>query len=221
VVAPDKPPARRSDASRNDARILAAARAIFTEMGSDAPVSVIAERAGIGMGTLYRRYPSKDDLMRELSLANMEETRLAAEAALDAPDAWAGLTRFLDTCVEAGVDGSPRLSGPFQVTEEILQASKRTREAVQRLVDRAQQDGVLRPDVNAHDLVLLLHTLRELRVAHRKREPALRNRFLGIVLDGLRAGNSSTLPAPAATWSDVERAWQTMADKDRGTAESP
>ncbi|MEO3930625.1 TetR/AcrR family transcriptional regulator [Micromonosporaceae bacterium B7E4] len=212
---------RRSDASRNDSRILAAARTVFTELGSDAPVSVIAERAGVGMGTLYRRYPSKDDLMRELSLANMAETRQAAETALRSADSWTGLTGFLDDCIEAGVDGSPRLSGSFEVTQEILEASRQTREAVQRLVEWAQREGTLRPDVNAHDLVLLLHTLRELRVAHRKRGSALRQRFLGIVLDGLRAGNSTPLAAPAATWSDVERAWQEGSDKGNGTNGSP
>ncbi|MFV2019036.1 TetR/AcrR family transcriptional regulator [Micromonospora sp. LOL_023] len=211
---PDKPPVRRADASRNDTRILAAARAIFSELGPDAPVSVIAERAGVGMGTLYRRYPSKSHLMRELSLADMDDTRQAAEAAVQTSDSWAGLTGFIDTCVEAGVDGSPRLTGPFTVTDEVLQASKRTREAVQRLVEYAQRDGSLRPDVNAHDLVLLLHTLRELRAAHSNRDPALRQRFLGILLDGLRADNRSPLPAAPATWSDVERAWHSTTDNE-------
>lgn len=215
MVAPPNPsPHRRSDASRNDARILAAARDVFSELGSDAPVSAIAERAGVGMGTLYRRYPSKEELMRQLSLANMEDTRKAAEAALDNPDAWAGLVEFIDSCVEAGVDGSPRLSGPFQVTDELLAVSKRARAAVQRLVDKAQQAGVLRNDVNAHDVVLLLHVLRELRVAHRRRDPALRKRFLGIVLDGLRATGTNPLPAPPATWADIEKAWRTVAERD-------
>jgi AcrR family transcriptional regulator len=212
VAASGRSSARRSDASRNDARILAAARAVFTELGPDAPVSVIAEQAGVGMGTLYRRYPSKDDLMRELTLANLADTERAAEMAYGAADAWSGLTGFIDACVEAGVDGALRLSGSFPVTDEILRASKRTREAVQRLIERAQRDGTLRPDVNAHDLVLILHTLRELRVAHRRREPALRQRFLGILLDGLRAGGASPLPAPPATWSDVERAWMAVSD---------
>ncbi|TDB80617.1 MULTISPECIES: TetR/AcrR family transcriptional regulator [unclassified Micromonospora] len=206
-----KGPVRRADASRNDARILAAARDVFTEMGSDAPVSVIAERAGVGMGTLYRRYPSKEDLMRQLSLANMEETRRGAETALEVDDAWAALVGFIDACVEAGVDGSPRLAGPFELTDELLETSRRARDAVQQLVERAQGAGVLRPDVNAHDIVLLLHTLRELRVEHRNRDPALRRRFLGIMLDGLRAASATPLPAPAATWSDVEKAWQAVA----------
>lgn len=208
-----KTPGRRADASRNDERIIAAARDVFMELGSDAPVSVIAERAGVGMGTLYRRYPSKEDLMRQLSLANMEDTRRAAEQALRSGDAWAALTGFVDACVEAGVDGSPRLLGPFRVTDEVLQVSRNARDAVQRLVDKAQAAGVLRPDINAHDVVLVLHTLRELRVSHDKRDPGLRKRFQTILLDGLRAGRATALPAPAATWSDVEQAWQVVAEQ--------
>lgn len=211
VATPHRASVRRADASRNDVRILAAARAVFSELGPDAPVSVIAQRAGVGMGTLYRRYPSKGELMRHLLLANMTETRQAAEAALGNPNPWEGFIEFIDTCIEAGVDGSLRLSGSFPVFDDILRESRRTREAIQRLVDRAQRAGALRLDINAHDVVLVLHTLRELRVAHKGRDLGLRQRFLGIVLDGLRAGSASPLPAPPATWSDVEQAWRTVA----------
>ncbi len=213
------PATRRADAVRNDARILAAAREVFIELGSDAPVSTIAERAGVGMGTLYRRFPRKEDLVRALSMASMSDTREAAEEALTRPDPWAAFCGFIDACVEAGADGSPRLAAPFEVTEEILAESRRTREAVQRLVDRAQASGDLRPDVNAHDIVLLLHVLRELRVAHRRRDPALRLRFQSLVLDGLRAAAAHPLPAPPATWEDVVTAWRVMAEGEDGRSD--
>lgn len=219
VTPTKKPTPRRADATRNDARILAAARDVFVEQGPEAPVSAIAERAGVGMGTLYRRYPSKEDLMRALSLATMDETRTAAEEACSHPDPWQGFVGFIDTCVEAGVDGSPRLTGSFQVTEEILRASRQARDAVQRLVDRAQAAGVLRADVNAHDVVLVLHVLRELRVAHRDRDPGLRQRFTAVVLDGLRATEARPLPAPPATWDDVVRAWHVMSARGDGAGE--
>ncbi|HLU44135.1 MAG TPA: hypothetical protein VKZ67_03830 [Natronosporangium sp.] len=73
--------------------------------------------------------------MRVLSLATMADTRRAAEEGCAHPDPWQGFIGFIDVCVEAGVDGSPRLTGSFEVTEEILQTSRQTREAVQRLVD--------------------------------------------------------------------------------------
>jgi AcrR family transcriptional regulator len=197
---------RRSDASRNDQRILAAARAVFVEMGPEAPVSVIAERAGVGMGTLYRRYPSKEDLMRALSLAHMEQTWEEAERGLAAEDAWEGFEGFVTACVEAGVDGSPRLAGTFEITEDVLAASKRAREAIQTLVDRAQAAGVLRPDVNADDIITLLHALRERRAEKGETAAALSRRFLGIVLDGLRPEGAHRLGAPATDWQEIEEA---------------
>ncbi|MCL5947319.1 MAG: TetR/AcrR family transcriptional regulator [Chloroflexi bacterium] len=206
---------RRADASHNDQRILAAAREVFTELGPDAPMLVIAERAGVGMGTLYRCYPSKDDLMRALTIATIEQTRQEAETALAALDAWAGFTQFIHRCVEAGVDGSPRLTGTFEVTEEVLAASKRAREAIQAVLDRARAEGGLRPDVNAADIALLLGVLRMQRAADQHRSPDLRQRFVAIVLDGLRAANAQPLPVPPWTWPVVEAAWRSLAKECR------
>ncbi|MEV7010000.1 helix-turn-helix domain-containing protein [Streptosporangium sp. NPDC051022] len=198
------PGARRSDASRNDQRILAAARAVFVELGPEAPVSAIAERAGVGMGTLYRRYPSKEDLMRALSLEHMEQTREEAEAGLDDSDVWAGFAGFVRACVEAGVDGTPRLAGAYEITEDVLAASKRAREAIQVLVDRAQGEGVLRADINADDVIVLLHALRERRAEKGRIAADLSRRFLGIVLDGLRPESAHELTAPPTDWQKIE-----------------
>lgn len=202
---------RRADASYNDQRILAAAREVFAELGPDAPVSVVAERAGVGMGTLYRRYLCKNDLVRALTIAAIEQTRQEAEAARAAPDSWDGFVHFVEHCVEAGADGSPRLTSPSEVTDEILATSKRAREAIQTLIDRVQAEGRLRLDVNAADIALLLGVLRLQRAEDRDRSPGLRQRFVAIVLDGLRATNARPLPAPPLTWPDVEAAWRALA----------
>ncbi|WP_131787940.1 TetR/AcrR family transcriptional regulator [Protofrankia symbiont of Coriaria ruscifolia] len=209
-----RPPARRADASRNDKRILVTAREVFIELGPGAPISVIAERAGVGMGTLYRRYPSKEDLMRALSLAHMEQTRAAAEAGLADPDPWAGFEGFIVSCVEAGVDGSPRLAGTFEVTEDVLATSKRAREAITVLVTRAQAEGGLRRDVNADDIVVLLHALRERRSARGGTAADLTQRFLGIILDGLRASNARRLAAPPTDRKKMEQAMKSTFRKD-------
>jgi AcrR family transcriptional regulator len=200
--------ARRKDAARNDARILGAAREVFVELGPEAPVSVIAERAGIGIASLYRRYPTKEDLMRELLLRTIEETRVQAELALKAPDAWQGFQDFVLACVAAGVSGAPRVANAFRITDEILDASRAARQEVQRLVDRAQAEGGLRRDVNAHDIVLLLTELRVQHGAEGVRTPAMHRRLLGIVLDGLRAENATALPDAPVTWSRLRTRWR-------------
>ncbi|HEY4023989.1 MAG TPA: helix-turn-helix domain-containing protein [Pseudonocardiaceae bacterium] len=200
--------ARRKDAARNDLRILGAAREIFIELGPDAPVSVIAERAGIGIASLYRRYPTKEDLMRELLLRTIEETGAQARRALAADDAWVGFRDFVLACVAAGVSGAPREAKSFLITEEILDASRTARQEVQRLVDRAQVEGGLRPDVNAHDIVLLLTELRVQRRAEGVSTAGMRRRLVGIVLDGLRAENASELSDAPATWSRLRLLWR-------------
>lgn len=201
-------PARRRDAARNDERLLTAAREVFLELGPEAPVSVIAERAGIGMGSLYRRYPAKEDLMRELLLRSIEQTAAEAEKGLANADAWTGFRTFVLDCVHAGVSGAPQVGKAFEATDEILDASRLAREAVQRLLDRAQAEGVVRPDVNAHDVVLLLTELRVHPELEAVRSPELRERMIGVVLDGLRAPNASPLPAPPVTWTHIRRLWQ-------------
>lgn len=199
---------RRSDAIRNDERILDAARSVFAEQGSAAPVSAIADRAGIGIGSLYRRYESKEDLMRELLLSAIEQTAVEAKKAIAIADPWIAVRTFLIACAEAGVGGAPADVSCQPVTEEILLASKRAREAVQLLVDRAQADGSLRADVNAHDLVLMLTELRRGRRSMASGQPrAMYRRLAEITIDGLRAEAASPLPEPPTTWRKVRAAW--------------
>ncbi|GAA1984194.1 helix-turn-helix domain-containing protein [Amycolatopsis minnesotensis] len=199
--------ARRSDAYRNDERILVAAREVFAELGVDAPVSAIAERAGVGMSALYRRYPSKDDLMRAIMRDTMERTEREAVRALDVPDAWAGFLGFVHACTDTGI-GVPGISGAFRPTEEMLARSKRAREAVQVLVERTQKEGGLRADINAHDIVFLLGELRSQRAAKVIAPPGVRERLMGVVLDGLRAPNATPLITRPGTWEDMHDAWR-------------
>src|SRR5215467_14731408 len=86
---------RRAQAARNDRRILDAARAVFTA-DPGAPIAAVAERAGVGMSALYRRYPSKDELLQRLSLDTLGAYLAAADAALaDAGDAWTAFAHFM------------------------------------------------------------------------------------------------------------------------------
>src|SRR5437667_8835189 len=110
---------RRAEAERNDALVLAAATEVFLEQGYDAPMSAIAERAGVGMGSLYRRYRSKDELARRLCTDSMEMTLSVAERALaEEPDGWSALCRFMNDAVRGGAGALSGMAGAFPVSEE-------------------------------------------------------------------------------------------------------
>lgn len=156
-----RPRGRQAEAEANDTRLLRAARAVFAELGWDAPVSVIAKRAGVGMGSLYRRYPTKDDLARHVQVDGLDRWTTLAEEALDNPDPWEALALALRAALTQGGDVSmlPVIGGRFAPSPEVDAASARLEQALDALVRRAVAEGVLRPDVTLADLVLLLQIL--------------------------------------------------------------
>ena len=94
---------RRAEARRNNERILAAAREVLIEQGYDASMASIAERAGVGIGALYRRYPSKDELIVQMSIAGMDWITERATTAIESDaDPWAAFSDFVADCVDAG-----------------------------------------------------------------------------------------------------------------------
>jgi AcrR family transcriptional regulator len=147
---------RQAEAERNDRRVLDAAREVFAEQGPDAPVSAVAQRAGVGMGSLYRRYGSKADLLRHLCLLAMRQTIEAAEDGLAEPDPWAGLAGYVRACVGFGSGSLGALAGTIESTPEMWQASRRSRELLGALLTRAQQSGAVRPDLTVLDIAWLI-----------------------------------------------------------------
>ena len=100
ALSPQSAYGRQAEARRNDLAVLEAARDVFTTQGAGAPVSAVAERAGVGMGTLYRRYGSKTELLQRLCLLAMEQAVQAAEAGLRAADPWSGVADYIRACIE-------------------------------------------------------------------------------------------------------------------------
>ena len=196
---------RRADAARNDDKVLEAAREVFLELGAQAPVSEIARRAGVGMGTLYRRYPTKEDLIRRVCVVSMERTTREALAALEDPDPWSGFAGFMERCTEAGVGGLSHLAGAFSVTDDVREIAERAREAMQALIDRASDEGPLRPGLTAADVSALLQQLLPRDTPGPEEVGALRRRYLAVILHGLRG--TEPLPGPAASWQDVAARW--------------
>ncbi|HEX5495879.1 MAG TPA: helix-turn-helix domain-containing protein [Mycobacteriales bacterium] len=200
---------RQAEAERNDRRVLDAAREVFASQGAGAPVSAVAERAGVGVGSLYRRYGSKADLLRHLCMLAMEQTVDAARTALATEDAWVGLTDYVRTCVALGAGALAPLAGTIETTPPMWETSRRARRLLEDLVARAKRDGVLRPDVTALDVAWLVELFGQRGpVRDAGEDGIIGRRLLSIALDGLRAGGSGSLPGPAPSARHYEGRWR-------------
>ncbi|WP_198036868.1 TetR/AcrR family transcriptional regulator [Nocardia sp. BMG51109] len=181
----------RADARSNRDQILAAAEVVFREQGVDVPMKEIADRAGVGVGTLYRRFPDRGALISAAARSYIGALAELAATARDEEDrAWLALCRFLRECAES------RLGATASAIEPALQADTRAdpgltdirasvAEQVARLTAQAQVDGDLRTDVDAQDVSRLM----SLQIYTRPDEPyaAAVRRTMDILLDGLRA----------------------------------
>jgi AcrR family transcriptional regulator len=201
---------RRGQAAQNDERILAAAREVFIA-DAEAPISAVAARAGVGISALYRRWPSKEDLLRQLCRDGLRRYVAEAEAAIrDEGDAWAAFSAFLRRIVDADVHSlTVRLAGSFVPTEEMFADGRRASELNEALVARTKAAGGLRPDVEADDLALILEQLAAIRpgiFGDEERTRELRQRYLALLLDGLRSPTAE-LPGPPPTADELGRRW--------------
>jgi AcrR family transcriptional regulator len=214
---PDRP--LRRDAERNRQLILAAAREAFAEDGLAVTLDEIARRAGVGVGTVYRRFPDKEQLIDALFEERIGEVVALAEASLRCEDAWEGLVGFLEgaTALHAGDRGLKEvtLSGAHGL-ERVARARQLMFPLATRLVVRAQEQGTLRPDVEPTDLPLLQLMLGSLSECAREVEPEIWRRFLGILADGLRTRRDAPSPLAAGGLAPAQvertmRAWHPSA----------
>ncbi|MES4907868.1 MULTISPECIES: helix-turn-helix domain-containing protein [unclassified Streptomyces] len=197
--APDGPaspgPRMRADARRNREQILRAARAVFVDQGPDAPLDEIARRAGVGIATLYRRFPERADLISGVAIdvftALVEAAHEAAEAERDPLDA---LRRFMHAALDLKIGSVvPALYGRVAV-DEILDAVRQdAADPVDELLRRAHEAGLIRPDVAFGDITLMIIRLsRPLPGGGLiPDDEALAHRHLDIYIDGLRPDGSA------------------------------
>jgi AcrR family transcriptional regulator len=209
----------RRDAERNRQRILEAARHAFAEEGLSVTLDEIAHRAGVGVGTVYRRFPDKEQLIEALFEDRIKDFAALAEECLLVEDPWTGLVRFLERACEAHACDrgfkEVALSGVHGL-ERVARARQLMYPLVARLVQRAQADGSLRPDLAPTDLPLLQLMLGSLSECTRDVDPEIWRRYLGIVTDGLRTRRvePSPLQRGALTPEDAQstmRAWRPSA----------
>jgi AcrR family transcriptional regulator len=199
----------RSDARRNRERLVATARELFASEGVDVPVEEIVHRAGLGMGTLYRHFPTKEELIDAVLEEAFAELVELAEHAAEEDDAWAGLTGFLEEALarHAGNHGLKDMVATSEHGRQRVQALReRIRPALARMVERAQAQGALRPDVTTEDVPLVFWTAGRVIERTESVAPEQWRRFLGLVLDGLRASAATPLPVGPMTPAELDRA---------------
>jgi AcrR family transcriptional regulator len=200
---------RRAQAARNDERILEAARQVFVaDPGS--PVSAVAQRAGVGMSALYRRYASKEELIQKLCADGLERYIAAAEVALaDQGEAWGVFADFMRRIVDEDTHSlTLRLAGRFVPTEDLYRRAAWAQRLNLQLLERAQAAGAVRGDVAVDDLSFLFEQLASLRAPGEQRTRQLRHRYLALLLDALHAPSTTTLPGPAPSWDEIRRRWE-------------
>ncbi|MFC4016738.1 TetR/AcrR family transcriptional regulator [Micromonospora sp. GCM10011542] len=200
---------RRAQAARNDEVILEAARAVFLD-DPKAPIAAVAERAGVGISALYRRYAGKEDLLRQLCHDGLRRYLAEAEAALAEQDDWTAFAGFLARVVDADVHSlTVHLAGTFTPTEEMGRDAMRANELATALVERAHASGRLRPDVVVQDLGLLLEGCAAVRVPDPRRTAELRRRQLAVLLAGLStAADADPLPGPPPAAGEFDWRWR-------------
>jgi AcrR family transcriptional regulator len=197
----------RRDAQRNRERLVAAARDAFAERGLDVPLEDIARRAGVSIGTLYNRFPTRAALVDAVFAEREETVARIAEHALTMAGPWDGFVHFVEQiCLLLAADrGYNELNA-----RPIPQASPpRGHELMTGIIARAQESGELRQDFTLADMAFVTWSLTRTIEVTRQVHPDAWRRHLAFILDGLRASAASTLPAPPLGEDDVARLLRT------------
>lgn len=202
VLVPLKDPTERPlrrDAERNRELLLAAASDVFAEQGLDATMHDIAAHAGLGVGTAYRRFANKQEIIEALFEQRLERVAALAEAALQDPDAWHGFTTYLERVLEVQQEDrglTDIINHPHLGQARADEARNRITPLLDAIVQRAKDQGTLRPDFDTSDIVFLQYALGALIDHTRQIEPRLYRRYFTMFLDGIRAdrGPMTNLP---------------------------
>ncbi|WP_170323873.1 TetR/AcrR family transcriptional regulator [Cryptosporangium phraense] len=205
-VVPERP--LRRDAERNRQRILAAAREVFAARGVDVTLDDIAHHAGLGVGTLYRRFASREMLVEALFSERLDEMVRWATEALQASSPGEGVRWFAERSASAMADDRGLRDVIFSRAyghERVEAARARLEPLLDALVVRARAAGALRPGVEGGDLAMIQFMLGAVLEYSEPVDPGLWRRYLVVVLDGLRAGPGSG-PLPGAAPGPAELA---------------
>lgn len=205
----------RADAERNRAKILEAAADVFASAGLEATLHDVAARAGVGVGTVYRRFPDKEALLGALFEDKLRLVIEVSERATREPDSWAALVGFLRALTEMQSENRGLhevLNGSEYCQDRVAEARTEFAPLVDQLLARAQADGHVRADLEPSDLTVVLLMLNAVALFSHEVRPDLWERQLDLVLEGLRASPGQLrLSRPALTDDELAlstRGWQ-------------
>jgi AcrR family transcriptional regulator len=198
----------RRDAERNRQRILRAAAEVFSHSGLEVTLDDVAHHAGVGVGTVYRRFGSKEALVEALYTDRIEAAVSLAERALADPDHWHGLVFFIkQTATTLAEDRGMRqvLICATYDRDRMSHARAKLQSMIARLVERARKAGAVRADLRASDIILIEIMLAAAADYVRPVRPSVWPRYLTLILDGLRPAREgiSLLPKPALTQDEI------------------
>lgn len=211
AVTADRAPRLRADARRNRERIVTAAREMFVEHGVDVPLDDVARRAGVGNATLYRHFPDRAGLVREVVLSVMERvTEGAAAAAAEEADPFAALRRFVHTAADEKVAAlCPLLSEDAALSgidthPDVVATREHLERVIEAIVDRAHTAGRLRADIGVGDLMMVVTQLtRPLPGTACTVGDRFAHRHLDVLMDGLRNLDPTPLAGAPVSLHDL------------------
>ncbi|KUI44125.1 transcriptional regulator [Mycobacterium sp. IS-1590] len=203
----------RKDAERNRTRVLQAARELFAVKGLEPNLNDVARHAGVGVGTVYRRFATKDELLEAIFVDGLDEMTALAEAALRHDDPWDGFVWFVEQlCAMTATDRGLREIAFSKAYggERVVAAQERLHPVAVRVVERAQNDGRLRSEISNTDLPLLSLLAGMVSEFAGHVDTDLWRRYVAILLDGMRShADNPPLPVPALDDQGLEAAMRT------------
>lgn len=196
----------RADAERNRRKVLAAAAEVFAEHGLQATLDDVAKRAGVGVGTVYRRFADKESLVDALFADRVTEIVQLADDALAGDDPWHDFVAFVEIALERQVEDlglkAVLLESRFGC-HAVAEARDRIAPLVAKLIERAQAAGVMRPDIVANDIPMLMKMVGAVAEYTAPAGTGLWRRYLAVLLDGLVCRRSAATPLPAPPTQDI------------------
>lgn len=196
----------RRDAAMNRERLLAAARELFAEQGLGVTLNDIAHHAGVGVGTAYRRFANKEEVIDALFEERLQAVEEVAQQALREPDPWLALSGYLERTLDLqfGDRGLHQiLNDPTLGDERVADVRRRIAPLTVQLVQRARDAGVVRADFAPTDVIFIQAAMSPVIESTRDVAPELYKRYLAMVLDGVKASAATEDPLPVAALSSA------------------